>query len=158
MIVNIDSRVQNESPYTMPSPDVIFMRKPNCRHRFCEICDEEQHFAAITNMADIACALHRQPEHIVNFLRYTLHLARASYDFTKGQCVLDKIYYGRRCPNRGRILDAIQQFIETDVLCQACRSPDTTLDFVNCKLRCHTCGNEECRKQRCRILNITTSR
>lgn len=92
----------------------------------------------IVNLVDVAGALERDPDHIVHFLSYHLNtLARFDTDHKKATV------NGER--SMTDLTEALEEFINTFVLCKVCGNPETVvqrrrLDQSSISLLCKACG------------------
>jgi translation initiation factor 2 subunit 2 len=87
----------------------------------------------VKNLADIAKALRREPEHIAKFLFKELALPGV---ITSGELVLQ----GKVAPSA--VNQRLQEYIKEYVLCKECGKPDTHLNKEGniTTIKCEACG------------------
>ncbi|KNA11220.1 hypothetical protein SOVF_137190 [Spinacia oleracea] len=90
----------------------------------------------LVNIMDLCKTMHRQPEQLINFLLIGLGTSGTLDDENK------LILRGRFAPKS--LENLLQEYINENVLCNICRTPDTILSKENniVLLQCELCGSE----------------
>ncbi len=109
--------VEAKERFTMPRPEIMIEGKTTIIRNFRELCDR----------------INRKPEDV---MAYLLRELGTSGSLSGDRLILQGVI------EQNRIIDAIESYVLSYVICSECGSPDTEIirQGRNLMLKCHACG------------------